>query len=134
MRPGKPLMFGTIGPMRVLGLPGNPVSSLVCTRLFVVPLIRALMGQPVAEHWVQGRLQAPLPENDRREDYVRARIMRDADGGFVAAPFPRQDSSMMQVFSQSDGLVRRRPHAPAADAGETCDILLMRGPESLASA
>src|SRR4029079_14176273 len=70
MRPGKPLMFARDGGRRIVGLPGNPVSALVCARLFVKPLISAFLGLPAADDLVVARLGAPLPENDQRQDYV----------------------------------------------------------------
>ncbi len=124
MRPGKPLMHGRIGDMRILGLPGNPVSAIVCGVLFLVPLIRALAGDPQAgaDQTEAAVLGCDLPANDSREDYLRATL---ASGGSlpVATPFGRQDSSMLRVLASSHCLVLRPPHAPAAKAGETCRIL-----------
>lgn len=126
MRPGKPMMFGTFGNARFLGLPGNPVSAIVCGRLFVVPLIQALTG---LKEGIAGerpaRLGADLGENDQRQDYLRATVSSDAAGGLVATPFPRQDSSMLATLARADALVIRPPHAPAAKAGDPCRVLLM---------
>ena len=82
MRPGKPLMHGRLGPMRVLGLPGNPTSSMVCSILFLRPLLRALHGEPVAGADLSqpARLAVDLPANGARQDYMRALLSRDADG------------------------------------------------------
>jgi molybdopterin molybdotransferase len=124
MRPGKPLMFGRSGPVRAIGLPGNPVSSLVCGLLFVAPLVRRLAGEtdvlPDEEPAVLGR---DLPENDRRQDYLRASLERDADGTLVATPFPVQDSSMMSVIARADALVIRAPQAAAAKTGDRVRII-----------
>lgn len=126
MRPGKPLMFGRLGDMRVLGLPGNPVSALVCARLFLVPLVEALLGLPAQGGGdVPAVLGGDLPENDRRQDYLRATISRDAAGGLVATPFARQDSSMLATLGRAGAFIVRPPHAPAARAGETCAVMLL---------
>ena len=124
MRPGKPLMHGQLGDMQILGLPGNPVSAIVCGVLFLVPLVRALSGDPNAgrDRSEAAVLGGDLKENDTREDYLRAEI-KDGRGLPVATPFSRQDSSMLRVLAQSHCLVIRAPHAPAAKAGEACRII-----------
>jgi molybdopterin molybdotransferase len=125
MRPGKPLLFGLIGDRPVIGMPGNPVSALVCALLFVRPAIAAMLGLPANERLFEtATLGAPMPANDGREDYVRTRLERDADGGLVAHPFPTQDSSMLLTLAQADGLVRRRPLAPPISAGEPVDVIV----------
>lgn len=128
MRPGKPLMVGELDGITVLGLPGNPVSSLVCALLFLDPLTRKLAHLPLRSRLVSGRLAAPLPANDRRQDYVRARLSVELDGSLRVEPFARQDSSMTKIFAQSDGLIVRPPQAPAAAAGEPCAVLKLRDP------
>ncbi|WP_081158148.1 gephyrin-like molybdotransferase Glp [Ensifer aridi] len=128
MRPGKPLMVGELTGMSVLGLPGNPVSSLVCALLFLEPLTRKLAHLPPRSRLTTARLAAPLPANDRRQDYVRARLTAEPDGSLLAHPFSRQDSSMVSIFAQSEGLIVRPPHAPEALSGETCTVLKLRDP------
>jgi molybdopterin molybdotransferase len=124
MRPGKPMMHGRLGPMRVIGVPGNPVSSYVCTLLFVVPLIRALCGRKAVHHIRESAvLGREVTANDRREDYLRARLEKRADGTLVATPVNHQDSSLLGNLSASQALVIRAPFAPAAQAGAPCDIL-----------
>lgn len=124
MRPGKPLMAGHIGSMRVLGLPGNPVSSLVCSLLFLKPLLLALQGMEIPARITEtARLGANLAENDRREDYIRARLSHDDQGNIIATAFERQDSSMLATMTAADALIVRSPHAPAANAGEIVPIL-----------
>jgi molybdopterin molybdotransferase len=127
LRPGKPMMHGKLGAMRVLGLPGNPVSSFVCAVLFLTPLLRRLAGQgdvdAVFEDAVLGR---DLPENDERADYLRSTLMLGADGIAIATPSPLQDSSMMAPLAQAQCLVIREPHVPAAAAGSRCRILKLR--------
>ena len=124
MRPGKPLMHGRIGDMRILGLPGNPVSAIVCGVLFLIPLIRALAGDPQAgaDQTEAAVLGCDLPANDSRQDYLRA-TLQTATGLPVATPFGRQDSSMLRVLASSHCLVVRPPRAPAAKAGELCRVI-----------
>ena len=125
MRPGKPLMFGRLGGTLVLGLPGNPVSSFVCALLFLRPLIHRMLGLGAGPPLRRtATLGAPLAANDRREDYLRATLAA-GEGGEppVATPFPRQDSSMLARFVEADALIVRPPHAPAAAAGETVEVV-----------
>ena len=128
MRPGKPLMFGRLGGRRVLGLPGNPVSSMVCANLFLRPLVARLAGLDDAAPVRDAVLGKAMPENDHRQDYVRATLERRPDGALVATPFERQDSSMMRTFSRSGALIIRKPQATAARAGDPCLIYLLREP------
>lgn len=124
MRPGKPLMAGRIGDMRVLGLPGNPVSSLVCSLLFLRPLIEALLGREVT---ARDRDHLPLAVdiggNDRREDYLRATIRRADDGSETVLPSDRQDSSMLATLAHADALVVRPPHAGPLAAGARVPVI-----------
>ena len=124
MRPGKPLMFGRIGAMLALGLPGNPTSSAVCGLLFLAPLLRALAGDPQAgaDHSEAATLAVDLPANGIREDYMRANLTRDA-GGWSATPARNQDSSLVRTLADAQGLIVRPPHAPPARAGENCRVL-----------
>ncbi|MEI8147068.1 MAG: gephyrin-like molybdotransferase Glp [Alphaproteobacteria bacterium] len=123
MRPGKPLMMGRLGGLRILGLPGNPVSSYVCTRLFVVPLVRALSGRRDVEVRTETAfLGSDLPKNDQRADYLRATLSLEA-GRLIATAHPIQDSSMIRVLAQSQALILRAPHASAAVAGDACEII-----------
>ncbi len=126
MRPGKPLMVGRLGDMQVLGLPGNPVSSLVCGLLFLEPLLCKLGHRRPRRRMAQVRLQTALPANDKRQDYVRAKLTVQDDGIPSVESFGKQDSSMMRIFSQSDCLIVRPPHAPAAEAGEIVPVMLLR--------
>jgi molybdopterin molybdotransferase len=125
MRPGKPLMFGRLGAMRVLGLPGNPASAVVCAHLFLKPLIAAFLGEPPRDPTRPGRLAAGLPANDQRQDYLRATLGVDGDGVPVLTPLPAQDSSLTAILAAADALVIRPPHAPPAAAGDACRFLLL---------
>jgi molybdopterin molybdotransferase len=124
MRPGKPLMVGRLGEMRVLGLPGNPVSTFVCAELFLKPLLRAMLGLPTTANTATAKLRMPMPENDARQDYVRARLAETADG-LEATPFDVQDSSMLSTLAAADALIVRPIRAPAAAAGDTVPVLLL---------
>jgi len=126
MRPGKPLMVGSLDGMHVLGLPGNPVASLVTSLLFLEPLLRKLAHLSESNREVMGVTAEQMKANDQRQDYVRSSVTRDAAGNLVAKAFGKQDSSMMKIFSRSDGLIVRPPHAPELAAGAPCPILLIR--------
>jgi molybdopterin molybdotransferase len=124
MAPGKPLMYGRLGGSRVLGLPGNPVSALVCARLFLVPLIHKMLGRP-AEHArpVEARLAVALEANDARQRYLRAVCRPWADGSRLVTPVRSQDSSLLSPLAEADCLLIRPPHAPAAAPGAAVPIL-----------
>jgi molybdopterin molybdotransferase len=124
MRPGRPMLHGRLGAMHVLGLPGNPVSSYVCSHLFLVPLIRKLCGRHDIEAVPQQVvLGADLPENDERADYLRAKLSIGPDGRETATAFPAQDSSMLAPLAAADCLLIRAPFAPVARAGSLVFIL-----------
>jgi molybdopterin molybdotransferase len=123
MRPGKPFMYGRRKGQHVLGLPGNPVSALVCAMLFLKPLLNRLSGLPATDDLVEARLGAAMKENDTRQDYVRATVSTAPDGSRVATPFAKQDSSMQRTFREAHALIVRPPHAPAARVGDTVQIL-----------
>ncbi len=125
MRPGKPLMFGRKDRTRVLGLPGNPVASLICAQLFLKPLVAKLSGADYIQNMREAVLGKALPANDMRQDYIRAAVTRDS-GRLVAKAFDVQDSSMLQILTRSDALIIREPHAPAAEIGAGCRVLMLR--------
>ena len=124
MRPGKPMMHGRLGAMRVIGLPGNPVSSYVCGFLFLVPLIRALAGREHIHHVRETALLGrDLSPNDQREDYLRARLEARADGALIAVPVTNQDSSLLGNLAAARALLIRPPFAPAATTGAPIEFL-----------
>ncbi len=124
MRPGKPLLFGTLGAVPVLGLPGNPVSALVCAILFLLPSIARMSGLPAAPPPVTRAIAGTaLRENDRRADHLRSTIATDADGRIVVTPFPVQDSAMLRRLALADALILRAPHAPALPVGAEVPII-----------
>lgn len=125
MRPGKPLIHGHLGNIRILGLPGNPVSSIVCALLFLQPLIRALSGDRNAgsQPGEQAVLGIDLPANDGRQDYLRSGLVRRAEGLPVVTPFARQDSSMLRILAEAECLLLREPHANVARMGDLVKII-----------
>jgi molybdopterin molybdotransferase len=129
MRPGKPLMFGTIRGVPLLGLPGNPVSAGVCAVLFVRAVIAVLLGLDPAPPEIPAVLGRALGPNDRRQEYLRARAEWGADGRLRAVPAELQDSSMLATFARADCLIKRAPFAPAMAVGTPVPILpLAAGP------
>ncbi len=127
MRPGKPLMHGRMGGTNVLGLPGNPVSAIVCAILFLVPLVRALAGDQDAagDPTSTARLGAEMPANDARQDYVRASVASRDGESPVVVPLTGQDSSRLAVLAAAGALIVRPPLAPAARAGDPCRVILL---------
>ncbi len=124
MRPGKPLMFGRLGTRRVLGLPGNPVSSLVTARLFLVPLVRALLGLEAEPHRaITARCTVALPPNGPRAHYMRAVTSTDADGVVHVTPVRSQDSSLLSPLAEANVLLIRSIRAPATPAGTAVAVL-----------
>ena len=126
LRPGKPLMFGRLQDMKILGLPGNPVSSLICAHIFLIPLIHAMLGLPHTPDLRTAVLGTDMGTNDQRQDYVRARITKDGSGQLIATPFVMQDSSMLKFLADANGLIVREPHAPAIKTGSTCSVMMLR--------
>ena len=128
MRPGKPLVFGWLGApgagVPMLGLPGNPVSALVCAVLFLAPALARLSGLPAtAPPVTEAVLGTPVAANDARADHLRAELTEDAAGRLVATPFPVQDSAMLRRLARADALVLRAPHAPALPAGAPVQVI-----------
>ena len=124
MRPGKPLIAGQVAGTPVLGLPGNPVSALICAALFLLPSLDVMGGLPAAApHTERAVLGAAVPQNDGRADHLRATLTIAPGGLLVATPFPRQDSGMLSLLARADGLVLRAPHAPALPEGADVEVI-----------
>ena len=124
MRPGKPLMHGRLGAAAVLGLPGNPVSALICGALFLAPAISRLAGGPgTPPPATTALLGAAVKENDHRADHLRATLETRLDGTLVATPFPVQDSAMLGRLARADALILRPPHAPALSEGAPVSVV-----------
>lgn len=128
MRPGKPLMVGRFGETRVLGLPGNPVSSMVCAHLFLLPLIAAMCGARHVPDIRMARLTVPMKANGDRQDHVRAVCSADGNGALSVTPFERQDSSMLSTLAEANCLVIRPVAAPQAGTGDAVPCLILRNP------
>ena len=119
MRPGKPMMAGRLNGTPMVGLPGNPVSSMVCGHVFLRPMLRAMQGletRPLSRS--VARLSAPVDANGPREHYMRARVDDD-----LIAPEERQDSSLLTILSSANALIVRAPNAPALDAGDAVSFI-----------
>lgn len=125
MRPGKPLMAGKLGDGAMLGLPGNPVSAIVCATLFMQPMLRAMQGLDASIPLHRARLSAPLPPEGDRQHYLRAHLTSGPDLPLIA-PFEDQDSARLGILSQADALLIRPAHDPARAAGELVEFLHLR--------
>ena len=125
LRPGKPTWFGTLGDgRRVLGLPGNPASALVCAELFLRPVLATLLGADAALRLASARLTAPLGPNGPREHWARARLSWQG-GGLLAWAMTDQDSSLITIFAEADGLIRQPSGAQAMAVGDVVEVLLL---------
>lgn len=126
MRPGKPLMYGELPgpqPMKVLGLPGNPVSSLVCAYLFLVPILNKMSGRPDSKLTTKAKLGAFLPQNGDRRHYLRAYLNIDEQGELLATPVKSQDSSLIHLLANAHCLIIQEAHTGPFEQFEMCTIL-----------
>lgn len=125
LRPGKPMLVGRRGAQLILGLPGNPVSAFVCAQLFLLPVVRSLLGDihplPLL---IQGCWAVPMPANGSRAEYLRATIRLEA-GITHVTPLPLQDSSMLSVLSAADVLALRPANAPPARIGDPMSMIML---------
>jgi|TARA_R100000501_G_scaffold13654_5_gene25072 molybdopterin molybdotransferase len=120
IKPGKPLIAGTLGAARLVGLPGNPVSAYVCMLLFVRPMVLALRGADPTLGETNARLGQPLPANGDRRDHLRATLSGD-----VVAPLATQDSAQLAALARANSLIIRPPHAKPAATGESVPVLIL---------
>jgi molybdopterin molybdotransferase len=124
MRPGKPMIFGHLNGIPVLGLPGNPVSAGAISVVFLSLAMDIMLGLESDDETMETAvLGCDLGENDKRQDYLRAALCKTKDGALSATPFGPQDSSMMELFARADCLVVRPPFAPAATVGDRVEII-----------
>ena len=123
MRPGKPTFAGRLGSTRVLGLPGNPVSGLVCAIVFLRPMLRALLGEAGEDVTQVARLGKPLGKCNWRQTYHRATSVVAEDGTRTVWPLPSQDSSLMSALARADCLIVQPPNSPAVPEGEIVNVL-----------
>ena len=122
MRPGKPLMAGRVLGIPMLGLPGNPVSAIVCGHLFMLPMLRCMLGLPDCAPPVrQALLATDQPANGPRTHYMRARMAPDG----TIAPFDRQDSALLSILTQANALLIRPVNDGARHAGERMDYIAL---------
>ncbi|HRO15557.1 MAG TPA: molybdopterin molybdotransferase MoeA [Paracoccus sp. (in: a-proteobacteria)] len=126
MRPGKPLMAGRLGGAAMLGLPGNPVSAMVCGVLFLQPLLRRMQGADAVRLVLhRAALGCDLrPEGDRQH-YLRARLCQ-GEAGPIITPFGDQDSARLRLLAEADALLVRPANDPARREGELAEYLLLR--------
>jgi molybdopterin molybdotransferase len=123
MRPGKPLMAGRLNGVPMVGLPGNPVSSMVCGTVFLIPAIKAMLGLPKAPLPTQNAtLSQDIGTNGPRAHYMRA-VTQMENGSLTVRPFERQDSSLLSVLSRANALLVRAPSEPALKAGASVQII-----------
>jgi molybdopterin molybdotransferase len=134
MKPGKPLIHGRLGDLPVLGLPGNPISTLVCALLFVRPAIRTMLGCRNADGAPdlelarrQALLTRPIAANGSREDFLRGGFTESPAGPPLTEVFDRQDSANLMVFAAATCLIPRTPFAPTSKAGEPHPIIPLAG-------
>lgn len=124
VRPGKPTWFGRLADgRRVLGLPGNPASALVCAELFLRPMLLTWQGADPAFPLRPVRLARALPQTGPREHWMRAKLSVLDDGALSADPFPDQDSSLVSVLASADALIRREAGAPPMERGALVQAL-----------
>lgn len=124
IKPGKPMLTGRLDDMRVVGLPGNPVSAFVCAQLFVLPMLRRMTGSASPPPTpVQARTTVSLPANGPRRDHLRAMLVDEADGGRSVAPAAVQDSSMLGILAGCNALLIRPENAPPVEAGAFVPVI-----------
>jgi len=123
MRPGKPLMAGRLRDIPMIGLPGNPVSALVCGQIFLVSAIKAMLGLGKSALPTQSAtLAADMPANGPRAHYMRA-MTQIENGALTVIPFDRQDSSLLSILSKANALLVRAPNDPAQAKGASVQII-----------
>jgi len=125
MRPGKPVFFGSLKKIPFLGLPGNPVSTGVCSIVFLKKIIQAFLGQKIIDDISYITLKSDLGENDHRQDYIRSKITSNVKGDQIVAPFLKQDSSQLSIFSKSDSLIIRRPNQGKTKKGTKVPVIII---------
>jgi len=126
LKPGKPLFCGTLGDTFVFGLPGNPLSVVVCFLVFVEPLLRRLHGEADASvRLLPARLAVPASAEDGRTTFLTARLTRGADGMLEATPTTRQGSHMTGALAEADGFVVARHDAGELGTGDRVDVLVL---------
>ena len=126
MRPGRPLIFGRLGTRPLIGMPGNPVSALVCALLFLKPAIEKMLALAPSNVTTQAHLQGDLPASDTRRSYLRAQLSRTGET-LWASPLGHQDSAMLATLAKADVLIVVPPNAPALKPGALVEIIPLDG-------
>lgn len=125
MRPGKPVFFGVLKNIPFLGLPGNPVSTGVCSIVFLKKIIQTFLDQQIIDDISYISLKSDLGKNDHRQDYIRSKITSNVKGELTVAPFLKQDSSQLSIFSKSDGFIIRRPNQGKTKKGTKVPVIII---------
>jgi molybdopterin molybdotransferase len=125
IRPGRPTWFGRVRERPVLGLPGNPAAALVCARVFLRPLLAAMLGREAGEDAAGALLDGEVAASGANECYLRAVAAPRADLRLSVRPCTNQDTSLLSVFAAANALIRRPAGAPPAMSGETVELLLL---------
>ena len=123
MRPGKPVFFGTLKNTPLLGLPGNPVSTGVCAMVFLKKIIQKFLGQRIHDDIIHMKLNSDLNANDHRQDYIRSKIIKRANGDYLVEPFSKQDSSQISIFAKSDCFIIRKPNQQKLNKGSIVPVI-----------
>ncbi len=125
MKPGKPLMFGTLKNKPIIGLPGNPVSSIVCSQLFLKQSIYKLQNYNYSENIFYLRLGKDLPKNNWRESYIRGYLSKSKNNQIIAMPISNQDSSSLSSFAKANILIIRKPNAKKIKRGSLVKAFIL---------
>ena len=125
MRPGKPLFFGLLEKIPFLGLPGNPVSTGVCSIIFLTKIIQKFFGRQVSENIAMMRVNCSLDKNDHRKDFIRSKVIKGINNDYIVEPFAKQDSSQISLFAKAQGFIIREPHENKIKKGTKVPVLLI---------
>ena len=125
MRPGKPLFFGLLDKIPFLGLPGNPVSTGVCSIIFLTKIIQKFFGRQISENIAMMRVNCSLDKNDHRKDFIRSKVIEDINNDYIVEPFSKQDSSQISLFAKAQGFIIREPHENKIKKGTKVPVLLI---------
>lgn len=128
MRPGKPLMFGKLPDATlVIGLPGNPASSLTTCQLFVIPVLEKLSGRPYKPDIRRAKLNGTLKANGDRRHYIRAVLKENNDGTYSVTPATSHDSSLLKIMAHSNCLIVHNENAKELNKGDECKVFIPNG-------
>ena len=124
LKPGKPTLLAAVAGVPLVGLPGNPLSAIVCFCVFIEPALRRLAGEPAPRPRLErGRLAVPARASDGRTTFLTATLRHAADGVLEATPTARQGSHMTGALGESDGFAVAPEDAGELRAGAPVDVL-----------